>query len=245
MTSQIARETSSRGASSSTKRSPSGPTIVAPSPRIASVTRKPSRPAMPVTAVGWNCTNSRSAIAAPARCASSRPVPCEPGRVGRPAPERGGAAGGDQRPARPDGETVLAEHADDAAVLEPEVGGPRQLEDQHVRPGDEVRRQLAGDAAAGRAAARVHDAPPGVPALEAERQVAVAVGVEAHAGVLERQDHLRRLVRQHLGGGAAHERAARDLGVLEVQLRGVVDARAPRRGRPAPSSSRSARAAWR
>ena len=48
----IARETSSRGASSSTKRSPSGPCSVAPSPRIASVTRKPSRPAMPITAVG-------------------------------------------------------------------------------------------------------------------------------------------------------------------------------------------------
>ena len=38
----------------------------APSPRIASVTRKPSRPGTPVTAVGWNCTNSRSASAAPA-----------------------------------------------------------------------------------------------------------------------------------------------------------------------------------
>ena len=52
---------------------------VAPSPRIASVTRKPSRPLMPVTAVGWNCMSSRSASAAPAPRASSRPMPSEPG----------------------------------------------------------------------------------------------------------------------------------------------------------------------
>ena len=39
----------------------------APSPRIASVTRNPSRPATPITAVGWNWRNSRSASCAPAR----------------------------------------------------------------------------------------------------------------------------------------------------------------------------------
>ena len=33
----------------------------------------------PMTAVGWNCISSRSASAAPARWASSRPTPCEPG----------------------------------------------------------------------------------------------------------------------------------------------------------------------
>ncbi len=75
----IARETSSRGASSSTKRSPRASCSVAPSPRIASVMRKPSRPRTPITAVGWNCSSSRSASAAPAACASSMPTPCEPG----------------------------------------------------------------------------------------------------------------------------------------------------------------------
>ena len=75
----IARETSSRGASSSTNRSPERPCRVAPSPRIASVTRKPSRPRTPMTAVGWNCSSSRSARAAPAAWASSRPTPWEPG----------------------------------------------------------------------------------------------------------------------------------------------------------------------
>ncbi len=79
ITSQTARETSSRGASSSTKRSPSGPCSVAPSPRIASVTRNPSRPGTPVTAVGWNWTNSMSATAAPAARASRMPMPSDPG----------------------------------------------------------------------------------------------------------------------------------------------------------------------
>ena len=75
----MARATASRGASSSTKRSPWASCSVAPSPRIASVMRKPSRPGTPTTAVGWNCTNSRSASAAPASRASSRPEPNEPG----------------------------------------------------------------------------------------------------------------------------------------------------------------------
>ncbi len=76
---KMARETSSRGASSSTKRSPPGPCRVAPSPRIASVTRKPSRPGIPITAVGWNCRNSRSARSAPAAWAIDIPMPSEPG----------------------------------------------------------------------------------------------------------------------------------------------------------------------
>ena len=89
----------------------------------------------------------------------------------------------------------------------------------------------AHDAAPGRAPARVHDAPARVAALEAEREVAVAVGVEDDADALQREDHLGRLVRQHLGGRAADQPAARALGVLEVQLRRVVDRE--RRGEPA------------
>ena len=71
----IARATASRGCSSSTKRSPAASCSVAPSPRTASEIRKPSRPWIPVTAVGWNWTNSRSASSAPAARASSRPEP--------------------------------------------------------------------------------------------------------------------------------------------------------------------------
>ena len=79
ITVSMARATSSRGASSSTKRSPSGPCSVAPSPRIASVIRKPSRRGTPMTAVGWNWTNSRSARSRRRACASTRPTPSEPG----------------------------------------------------------------------------------------------------------------------------------------------------------------------
>src|SRR3954454_11056541 len=75
----IARATASRGSSSSTKRSPSLSCRVAPSPRTASETRNPSRPGTPTTAVGWNCTNSRSGRAAPAARASISPDPNEPG----------------------------------------------------------------------------------------------------------------------------------------------------------------------
>ena len=73
-----ARATSSRGASSSTNRSPCESSRWAPSPRTASVTRNPSAPLPPTTAVGWNCMNSRSARLAPARSASSRPEPVAP-----------------------------------------------------------------------------------------------------------------------------------------------------------------------
>ncbi|MGY4362146.1 hypothetical protein ACVW0J_008639 [Bradyrhizobium sp. i1.7.7] len=56
------------------KRSPSPLISVAPSPRSASVASGAgSRPTM--MAVGWNCTNSGSAITAPARAAIARPEP--------------------------------------------------------------------------------------------------------------------------------------------------------------------------
>ena len=74
----MARATSSRGASSSTNRWPPAPSRVAPSPRTASVTRNPSRGPSDTSAVGWNCTKSRSASSAPAACASAKPTPVDP-----------------------------------------------------------------------------------------------------------------------------------------------------------------------
>ena len=219
---KIARATASRGASSSTKRSPWASCSVAPSPRIASVMRKPSRPWMPTTAVGWNWTNSRSASAAPAARASSRPEPNEPGRVGGARPQRGGAAGGEDRAARGERAAVLEPDAGDAAVAE-QVRGAGALEDLDRGVLGDVGRELAQDPAAGRAAAGVHDAAGAVAALEAERDVAVAVGVEAHAELLEVAEAGGRLVGQHLGGGAADEAAAGRERVLEVPLRRVVD----------------------
>ena len=59
------------------KRAPVSSTSTAPSPRTASLTSGiGSRPTS--SAVGWNCTNSRSASAAPARAASASPLPIAP-----------------------------------------------------------------------------------------------------------------------------------------------------------------------
>ena len=232
MTSQIARETSSRGASSSTKRSPSGPCSVAPSPRIASVTRKPSRPGTPVTAVGWNCTNSRSAIAAPGALGEQQADAERPGRVRRAPPERGGAAGGDDRPARAHGRPVLAEDAGDAAVLEPQVGGAGRLEDLDARPRDE-RRRTAGARRAGRSRCRRRARCAGASGRPRGRARGCRSG--------RRRTRRRARCSARIISGAsfvstsAAERrtsaAAGALGVLEVQLRRVVDRE--RRGEPA------------
>ena len=182
---QIARATSSRGASSSTKRSPSASRSVAPSPRIASVTRKPSRPLTPVTAVGWNCMSSRSASAAPAPRASSSPMPSEPGglvvrshRAAEPPVARMTARAW---MARPSSQTTPTQRP----AVDPERGGAGAFDDGQARCLDHDGGQLAHDAPAGRAAAGVDDAPARVAALEAEREVAVAVGVEVHAEALE------------------------------------------------------------
>ena len=53
-------------------RSPRALRSTAPSPRTASETRNDPGIA---SAVGWNCTNSRSATAAPARHAAATPSP--------------------------------------------------------------------------------------------------------------------------------------------------------------------------
>ena len=84
-----------------------------------------------------------------------------------------------------------------------------------------------------------------VAALEAEREDAAAVGVEAHAEPLEVVHARGRLADEHLrrpSGGRAPRPAS--LGVGEVAARRSPRPRARRRSRPAPSSSRSARAGW-
>ena len=103
-----------------------------------------------------------------------------PRRVRRPRPERRRAAGGEDDAARPDRPAVLAHDADAAPVDGPQRGGARALEDDGRRASRDERGQVADDAAPGRAAAGVDDAAVRVAALEAEREVAVAVGVEAH-----------------------------------------------------------------
>ena len=205
---KIARATASRGASSSTKRSPWASCSVAPSPRIASVIRKPSRPLMPTTAVGWNWANSRSASAAPAARASSRPEPNDPG----------GLVVRDHSAAAPPVARIVPRASQRAAVLEPDAGDAAVADQargagalEHLDRGllGDVGRELAQDPPAGRAAAGVHDAAGAVAALEAERDVAVAVGVEPHAERLEVAEAGGRLVGEHLrrrSGGRARGR---------------------------------------
>ena len=82
--------------------------------------------------------------------------------------------------------------------------------------------QLAQDPAAGGAAARVGDAAARVAALEPEREVAVAVGVEAHAERLEVAEARGRLRGEDARGRLAHEAAAGRERVLEVQRGRVV-----------------------
>ena len=135
-------------------------------------------------------------------------------RVGRARPQRGGAAGGEDRGA---GGELPAVGGHDAAAGE-DAGGAVALEDLDVGVLDGRGRQRAQDPAARRAAAGVDDPAAAVAALEAEREVAVAVGVELDAELLQLSDPVRRLVREHLGGGSARQAAPGDQRVLQVQL---------------------------
>ena len=76
MRAAMARLTTSRGASSSTKRSPSRSRRRAPWPRSASE-RSGRGMAGWCNAVGWNCTNSTSAVATPPRSAMATPSPVD------------------------------------------------------------------------------------------------------------------------------------------------------------------------
>ena len=194
---------------------------MAPSPRIASVTRNPSRPGSPITAVGWNCSSSRSASRAPAAWASISPTPWEPG----------GLVVRSHSAAAPPVAIIVAP----AAIRPPSSQTtPRQrpsrhhsaalalLEHVHVRILGRQRRQLAHEPAAGRAAAGMDDPAHRVASLQAERELAEAVGVEMHPEPLEVAHPCGRLVDEDLGGRAPHQPATRPLGVGQVQLEAVV-----------------------
>ena len=163
--------------------------------------------------------NSRSASWAPAARASSRPEPNDPGGLVVRDPQRGGAAGGEDRGA---GGELPAVGGHDAAAGQ-DAGGAVAFEDLDVGVRDGRGRQRAQDPPSRRAPAGVDDPAAAVAALEPERQVAAAVGVELDAELLQLADPVRRLVGQHLGGGSARQAAPGDQRVLQVQLRRVVD----------------------
>ena len=62
-----------------------------------------------------------------------------------------------------------------------------------------------------------------MPAFEAEREVAVAVGVELDAELLQLSDPVGGFFGEHLGGGSARQAAPGGERVLQVLLRRVVD----------------------
>ena len=172
--------------------------------------------------------NSRSASWAPAARARMRPEPNEPG----------GFVVRDQSAAAP----PVASSVALAWIGSPPLrrttpppssspADPFALEDLDQRMLGRGRRQRAQDPAAGRAPAGVDDAAAAVPALEAEREVAVAVGVELAAQVDQLADAGGRLVGEGDRGGALREAPAGLERVLEVNGGGVVDGE--RRGRAA------------
>ena len=244
----MASATSSRGASSSTKRSPSAFSSVAPSPRTASVIRKPSRGPSSRSAVGWNCMNSRSASTRAGVAREAEPGAHRSARVCGARPERGHAAGGEDHARAPRARAARRRVAATvspaaAAVVGGNRGGGERLEHLDALVGGRERRQRARDPPPGGRAAGVHDAALRVPALEPEREVAVAVGVELHAEPLEVAHALGRLLAEHAHGAGAGGLAAGGEGVLGVLRGRVVHPPARRRSRPAPSSWPSAPAA--
>ena len=232
-----ARETSSRGASSSTKRSPEASSSRAPSPRIASVTRNPSRPWRPTTAVGWNWTSSRSASwrrrrgpaafrcrARPADwwCAPRAPprrrsqITVAPAAIRRPSSQLDADAAPvlDQQrvAALPSSTSTIGSSAASAEswrIDSPAGGGCRR----HARP--------AAPSARPRARARA--------ARRGRRRTSTPSRARSSTA-------RRRLGAEHPGGGLANRAATGRDRVGEVALRAVAGARARPRARPAPST---------
>ena len=239
----IARATSSRGASSSTKRSPSGPCSVAPSPRIASVTGSPRGRGTPMTAVGWNCRNSRSASVGAGRVREPQADPERARRVRRARPQRRGAAGGEHRRrapgrARPSSSTTPTQRPSARPQRRRRAAPSSTLDARRPRR----RAPRGGARRAGRSRCR-RRARPGarVAALEPEREVAVAVGVEADAELLEVARRLRGASSTSTRAADCGGRAPRpgELGVARGAGRASRRPRARRPGRPGPSSWRS------
>ena len=96
---------------------------------------------------------------------------------------------------------AIGSPATHAAACE-QAGHAAAFEDLDLRLLGRGGGERSEDPAAGRAAAGVDDPAAAVAALEAEREVAVAVGVELAAELLQLAHAVGGLVGQHLGGGA-------------------------------------------
>ena len=217
MRAAMARLTTSRGASSSTKRSPSRSRSSAPWPRRASESSGRGMAGW-CSAVGWNCTNSTSAVGTPARSAMATPSPVDSDGLvvtenSWPAPPVASttwsartSTGRRPAPRRRRGQRG---HPHAAAALDDEVEGEPALEHGAGRAVGGVD-QGPLHLGPGGGAAGVHDPRPRVPALagQGERAAALAVELDAQgdqlvhpARALVDQDAHRLLVAQAGAGG--------------------------------------------
>ena len=200
----IALATTSRGARSasgcwpSMKRDPRVVARTAPSPRTASLTSGcwPVASAPSQSTVGWNCTNSRSATAAPARSASAMPSPvATDGLVERlntwPSPPVARTTAGASTAPTPSrwpspmtcSVSALAAPRSSMSRSSARAFSMRSMRRTARTAADERARDLR----ARRVTARVRDAVAEVAALAGERDVAGLVGVEARAEAMSRR----------------------------------------------------------
>ena len=110
------------------------------------------------------------------------------------APQRRAAAGRQHRRRRGD-RAAVGDHPGAALAVAPQRDGRAPSSTSIAVVGGDQLGEPAGDRPAGLAAARVDDPPRRVPALEAERELAVGLGVEAHAAAAQLLDRRRRLAR--------------------------------------------------
>ncbi len=164
------------------KRSPSSFSSSAPSPRSASDSRNRGAPGTS-SAVGWNCTNSRSVTRAPANHASITPSPVAidglvVSRNTWPAPPVASNTAPACTSSTPiaDGES----RADAAPVTHDQLVDARIALDAHACLLGDALPQRAANLPAGRIRGVQH-APPAVRAFAAERQRADRIAIEPRA----------------------------------------------------------------
>ncbi len=162
--------------------------------------------------------------------------------VGRPPPQRRGAAGCQHRCGGAD-RTGIGDHAVAAFSVAPQ--GRRRGALTDLDPGlcGDHRRQLRSQLVPGLAAAGVDDAPARVTSLEAQRQPAFVVEVEDDPAREQIPYRRRRFLGQHLYGQRGGRARVRRRSCRRRGWRASRRARAPRPDRPGPRSWRSARAA--
>ena len=202
------------------------------------MTRKPSRPGMPTTAVGWNWTNSRSASVGAGGAGEQQAGAERAGRVGRARPQRGGAAGGEDRRARA-GDRAPSSRRRRRRGRRRSAARRRAAPSSTSMPrvlGDVAPRAGAGSAGRSRCRPRARrgarEWPPSSPSARlpwrsASKRTPSPSRSRKRAGASSHRTS---------AAAAADEAAAGGERVLEVQLRRVVDARARPRARPGPSS---------